>query len=81
MLRMFQGRETKIRATKKKYGHKSTNKVDSDEDESKNHRITVALEFVTFDEIRNVVELDDSFQDESDDCADFLEELLQYFYP
>ncbi|XP_065225139.1 E3 UFM1-protein ligase 1 homolog isoform X2 [Planococcus citri] len=76
-----QGRETKTRVTKKKYGQKSTNKADSDEEESKNHGISIALELVTYDEIRNVIELDESFQDESDDCADFIEELLQYFYP
>lgn len=55
--------------------------MDSDEEEFKNKGSAVALEFVSYDEIRKVIEHDASFQEESEDCADFIEELLQYFYP
>ncbi len=55
-------------------------KAESDEDDSRNQRNTVAFEFVSTDDIQNVIVNDKSFQDEDSDNTEFVEALIQNIY-
>lgn len=77
----FQGRETKTKATKKKYGQKSQQKIDSDEEELVKPKSYRSFEFVCYEEIQNVIQSDKSFQDEDFDHTEFINNLQLHFYP
>lgn len=76
----FQGRETKTRSTKKKYGKSVNSRIDSDDETSTKQCTTCSLEFLSKEDIRCIVENDKSFQDEDLDYSEFVDELIYYFY-
>ncbi|KAK7605267.1 hypothetical protein V9T40_007125 [Parthenolecanium corni] len=76
-----QGRETKTKVTKKKYGQKSSHKIDSDEEELVKPKSFSSFEFVSYEEIQNVIQSDKSFQDEDFDHSEFIENLQLHYYP
>lgn len=77
----FQGRETKTKAVKKKYGQKTSHKIESDDEDSKKPEISCEFEFVSLKEIGEIVQTDKSFHDEDFDNSDFIDELNHHFYP
>lgn len=79
-MELLKGRETKTKSTKKKYGKSFNSRVDSDDEISTKPNTACALEFLSKDEIRCVLENDKSFQDEDLDSSEFVDELIEYFY-
>ena len=77
---MSQGRETKTKSTKKKYGKSSASRIDSDDETSTKSSSTCPFEFLSKEEIRGIVESDKSFQDEDLDFSEFVDELIQDLY-
>ncbi|KAL5232832.1 hypothetical protein ACI65C_000242 [Semiaphis heraclei] len=78
-----QGRETKIKAVKKKYGQKSK-QHDSDSDEQENKLVAseqFMMEIVNADEIRKNLENEESFKDVDEDKNSLIEKIVSYLYP
>ncbi|KAL4149709.1 hypothetical protein QTP88_003586 [Uroleucon formosanum] len=78
-----QGRETKIKAVKKKYGQKSK-QHDSDSDEQENKVVAseqFIMEIVNADEIRENLENEETFKDVDEDKNSLIEKIVSYLYP
>ncbi|CAH1713191.1 unnamed protein product [Aphis gossypii] len=78
-----QGRETKIKAVKKKYGQKSK-QHDYDSDEEDNKEVTseqFLIEIVNTDEIRENLENEETFKDVDEEKNSLIEKIVLYLYP
>ncbi|XP_050535662.1 E3 UFM1-protein ligase 1 homolog [Daktulosphaira vitifoliae] len=78
-----QGRETKIKAVKKKYGQK-TKQQDSDSDDNDNKIISneqYIIEIVTLDEIKQYLMAEETFKDIEGEKDSLIEKIALHFYP
>ncbi|VVC33621.1 E3 UFM1-protein ligase 1 [Cinara cedri] len=77
-----QGRETKIKAVKKKYGHKSKQDSDSDDLENKTAiNEQLMMDIVNVNEIRENLETDESFKEIDEDKSPLIEKIVSYLHP
>lgn len=83
ILHLLQGRETKIKAVKKKYGQKTRHQnLDSDDDDDKavsNEQFII--EIVSLDEIREYLMTEESFKDIEGEKDSLIDKISLHLYP